>query len=270
MRVICTDTIKGDGIENEDVFGVEKNCFWVIDGATDLFGLKLFDVKDDVAFYVRHLSKTIGRFCNEENDLKKVLKDAILETNKTLKLKVDEYESYKLPSFAIVMARINDNSCEYYILGDCFLVIEENGDIKQYTDSRLSAFSKRNREGIIQLRDEDKLNSQSENILFQNTRKYMNKKEGYWIGSPDAIGIDHGLSGIIDINNNTKILGFSDGLYEAFELFKITSLEELDYNKKGIVETVRKLRIRQNEDFERKVTRVRKVDDLTYVLVERT
>ncbi len=195
MRVICKKTLKGDGSENEDIYGIKDDFFWIIDGATDLFGLDLFDGEDDVACYIRQLSTNIGRICEEKKDLKDILCESIRSTNNDLNLVVNSYESYKLPSFAILIAKLNEDTCDYYILGDCTLVVFGSEQLTKISDERLYIFSRNNREGIRRLKNEDRLNDISERSIFQETRKQMNQLNGYWIGSPDGSGIEYGLTG---------------------------------------------------------------------------
>lgn len=269
MHVLCGESIKGDGIENEDEFGFSDNTFWVIDGASDLFGLNLFNSNDDVAFYVRTLSKKIKECMNDQDELSKILLNSIYATNEFLGLQVEKYEDYKLPSFAILIGRIVEGICEYYILGDCFLAVYEKDGVRKYTDNRLIQFTRNNREGVRRLIEEGLLTQSSEKGVFIETRKCMNKKDGYWIGSPDGKGVEHGIYGKIQLSSDAKILGFTDGFAEAFDVFEIDSLEDLDASEEGIAKTVSTLRSMQDEDFCRSIVRVRSKDDLTYILIER-
>ena len=58
-----------------------------------------------------------------------------------------------------------------------------------------------------------------------------------------------------------------DGLLEAFELFKIAQVDEKLFSNERLQEVVKELRKQQKMDATREVTRVRKADDVTYVLV---
>lgn len=266
MVIMDCYTECGDGKKNEDVYGYKNNVMWVIDGATDLFGTNFFGSDDDVAYYVECLGKSIEECCEDNVKLSAILKEAIRITNIKVKMIIEKYEAYTLPSFAICMVRLLEDVCEYYVLGDCTALIRTNGGQIEITDKRIQSFTTRNREGIQKLREKGLLDSDSEISLYKETRKLMNREEGYWIGSANDIGIDYGKSGEIKINGETSVLVYSDGLSEAFELFGIVKQEDDLFDPETLARIVRELREKQEEDSNRVITRVRKKDDLTYIL----
>lgn len=83
---------------------------------------------------------------NDNELLQEILKKTILQVNEKLGLDTQQYNSFELSSFAILVARCIENVCEYYVLGDCSLLVYENGDVNKITDKRLVEFSLRNRE----------------------------------------------------------------------------------------------------------------------------
>ena len=267
MKVLASFSERGDRIENEDVYGYNKNIFWVIDGATDLYHLNLFECNDDVAHYVRQLSQCIYNNANDKDKLVDIIRKSVLDTNDLLNLKTEEYDSYKMPSFAILLARVTDSKCEYYILGDCVLLIKKKNKIIKITDKRLLAFTEKNRSGIVNLQKNGRLNSENETNLYRDIRKYMNSENGYWIGSVDCAGIENAIQGEIDIDDESMFLGFSDGLLEAFDLFEISAIDESVFDAARLEYIVKELRKLQQDDAQRSIARVRKKDDLTYILV---
>lgn len=264
MEVLKAIARKGDRTENEDVFGYTDNALWVIDGATDLFNLGLFK-GDDVAFYVEKLNDEIKNRYNKTDSLKQIIKQAILSLNNKMNLNVKQHEAYKYPSFAIAMVRFIDDKLEYLVLGDCTVLIDTDVEIFNFTDTRISAFSKYNKQKIKEMKSKNIFNKENELSLYQSTRAMMNIEEGYWIGSVDPTGLEHVLVGEISINKNAKVICCTDGFFEAFELFNISKIDETIFNEEVLSNIEKELETKQDKDLERKIVRVRVKDDLTYV-----
>lgn len=120
---------------------------------------------------------------------------------------------------------------EYYVLGDCSIATSQGEVI---TDSRIQQFSEDN---IKQL----EANPKDRQSVFQGTRKKMNTPAGYWIGSVDGAGIDHGIQGIFPhldpialYTDGLKDLLANHGLGEGFifnQVEKIDSLLKLDHQQ---------------------------------------
>lgn len=265
MQVVKAVTKRGDRAENEDTYGYIENAFWVIDGATDLFELGLSE-GDDVAYYVKSLSDEISECFNQSDLLTEIIYKSILNTNRKCKIDTTLYETYKYPSFAIAIVRYKKHKLEYLVLGDCTIIAKIDKRIIEITDTRIEKFSDINKKGMEKLREQESFSKNSELELFKTTRSYMNKENGYWIGSVNPIGIVHALTGEFEIDDKTEIICCTDGFLEAFKLFGISDISEKIFDENVLIKIENELRKRQNDDDERKITRVRVKDDLTYIL----
>lgn len=268
MQILSKYSEKGDGVENEDAIGHKDNCFWVIDGATDLFKLNLFGVNDDIAYYVEKLNLYISETAEKDKSLSDIIYEAIKRTNMALKISNTIYEAYKMPNFAIMMVRLDQGKCEYFVLGDCTLQIRNKKCIVEITDTRIAEFSKQNRIFLEKLKKKGELNDRNELSIYQKTRQCINNENGYWIGTVDAKGIDKAIQGEIELDRNAVLLGCTDGLMEAFDTFKIATVSDQIFDKIYLDDLVRKLRKCQNQDEGRKHIRTRKRDDVSYILVK--
>ena len=219
MRILYSFSQKGDREVNEDVCGFTKNCAWVVDGATDVFKLQTFREKYEVNWYVNELHKKLkNNFCIDNVDIHWIIKQSVKALYDEL---VSEYSFssipvYKLPTFAIAAVRINeDNTMNYYILGDCSIVYVHNHRICSLKDRRLNQFSQINRQKI---KDYQKAHGISfpPNHLFQEIRGKANSPDGYPIGSIDGTGLDKGLTGTIELFPDDKVLIYSDGFEDYF------------------------------------------------------
>lgn len=211
MQITYQKAKQGTASYNQDVVGSKGNTLWVIDGATDLFHLNHLGVDDDVQYAVRLLSEALFEVGDLELPLQEVLLDAVKRTRHELdKLnkQLDQVLPYTLPTFAIAMARVHDDHLEYYFLGDCYLIIEGQAIM---TDERLAKFSQEIQASQAVAKDD----------LFVHLRKHLNQSKGYWIGSFDALGIEHGLSGQLAIESKQKFALMSDGFYEFGKILEI-------------------------------------------------
>lgn len=266
MRVIKATSKRGDRPENEDTYGYTDNAFWVIDGATDLFNLGLFE-GDDVAFYVRKLSSEIKKNYNRNDSLSKIVRVSIININNKYNINIHSIDIYKYPSFAIAIARYLENKMEFMVLGDCTFMIKTKKGIQEITDKRISDFTDLNRKGIMKLKEEGAYNADNELKLFQNTRSLMNKNNGYWIGSVDPKSLEHALTGEIVLDEDSQIIVCTDGFFEIFGLFNLAKIDAKIFDKDVLNMLEKQLRKKQDKDKNRLITRTRSKDDLTYILV---
>lgn len=223
MRYNILASIKGTTKYNEDVFGTNNNYFWVIDGATDLFECdKIIGV--NVSEYVNLLSCKLNRLCNNKLTLNDIMKKAVLNVSEDLLKDVDIDDDLfnKLPNFAFVFCRVIDQKLEYLILGDCYLIIDNDIIL---TDNRISKFSDINKEKINAILKD---NADTESLrldIFRKTRLMGNKEDGYLIGTMDCNSISNAILGRIDNFSNIKLM--TDGYFKFYE--KYISFSEVVY-----------------------------------------
>ena len=230
MEILISQSIKGTSKENEDVVGFTKNYSWIIDGATDLFNCKE-KIGLSVSEYVELLSEEIKNNCTDNNSLTDILINSINNLNSSI-LKFSDLDDdifAKLPIFAFIFCRSINNKLEYLILGDCYLVVNNN----IITDNRISSFSIYNKNKIntlLKTVSEDKLEAERFKI-FQQTRLKANKPDGYPIGSLDPQSINSALFGTIENIKSFQLM--SDGYFKYYDN-KIEPLKILEQIKSDI------------------------------------
>lgn len=244
-------SIKGEGIKNEDRIGSYQNYYWVIDGATGVFNTKFFDNESDCAYVVEILNQEIRNNLNNQISLIEIIEKSIKATYLKIKDKIPEDTPiYMLPSFACILIRELENKIEYYVIGDCFLIIEKTQVIE---DNRIKKFSISNASLLAKEK-----NKQNRLQLLQKTRMKMNQKDGYPILSLDVASAKNGLSGEIGYSNERIIL-MSDGL--DFYLKNLNLLEcdfSYQFVNAMIVTTF-------NLENERLQTNLKKRDDISVI-----
>ena len=207
-------SVKGTTSENEDVFGVKGNYFWVIDGATDLFNCKEV-IGVTVAQCVGMISDEMYKVCGTTSSLRDDLKLVVANVSEYLlgdkELTREDYA--KLPTYSFVYGVLKGDLTSYVVMGDCYLV----SGSQVVTDGRISEFSKNNRKKI-----EEYLANVSEEYLpkvrkgvFRETRLKANDVGGYPIGSLDVSSIDNAISGSLGVSSGFVVM--SDGFYKFYK-----------------------------------------------------
>lgn len=181
---------------NEDICGHNNNYAWVIDGATPLFP-ETIKVSDYVSALSRELSILTTHPCMKS--LEEILKQAVSNVRCLYPAHCEEYES---PHFAIAFIKADKSAVDYYLLGDCKLMLS-NGGTTTYEDVRIKPFAEKNR----------KVKTKQQ---YQDTRKLANTPDGYPIGSYSGRGLSNGYTGSIAINKRAEIMLYSDG-FDTYE-----------------------------------------------------
>lgn len=272
MKVLYEFSRKGDGQANEDICGNCGSVAWVIDGATDVFQKGTFCTKHEVAWYVDQLNEQIIADCSRKSTL--AINPNVLIENATLTLyerlqndyDLHNVEDYMLPTFAVAMFCLKNNTLCYYMLGDCSISYMHNGEIVSLRDKRIEKFSKNNRKKLKQYLD--KTNSRNAPLsLYQETRTKANTGDGYPIGMISGRGLSQGIMGEVNLSKGDKILIYSDGFldYMNNNEFALSRFFECD----KIEDEIAKMHefLNDSDEYANR-PRPKKIDDSTLMLLE--
>lgn len=218
MKVEYMTTIQGSSEENEDAVGQYENYCWIIDGATDLFDCVNL-IGFSVGEVVCEISKRIPFFCDDKKSLKEIFALAVGEVARKMLINLEQDSTLfaKMPTFSLVFCRQVHQNLEYILIGDCFLIV--NNQI--ITDIRISDFSKKNKKRLEVIKKErgsipyaDRLNQ------LQSIRMKANVSEGYPIGSLNPDSINQVISGELQLPKSECFLIMSDGYYYNYDTTK--------------------------------------------------
>lgn len=284
MRLKNEQNFTGPGkVYNEDGCGLTEFSAWAIDGATGL-GKNIVSENSDAAWLTnewnQYLKKNADDFSKSLNQIFKQGIREIKEKYDTL-TKGHELEKLDKPSVYIAFARRNNKKLEYFVIGDCMMVvknqkhtkpyiIEDLGKLDQQVLDRMEELYKGgNYKSVIEARYDDEI----KNMLSENRLK-LNTPGGYWVLSFDEEAIDHGLTGELE-DDNYKILLMSDGYYSMVDKYNQCNYSELvDMTEKmGVKAVYDEIRRIEDEDEDcNKYTRFKKGDDTTcvYLDIEKT
>ena len=219
MDTIFSFTLRGTKAANEDVFGRAGSYAWMIDGATDVFPDRHF-ASSDSQFLARLVSFELATHVDgfpalPEDDPASLMKEALSfcsELATELDPTIEEVPAYTLPSFAFMLVQDRyDGTIEAAALCDCHLFMDTG---THFTDTRFTSIVERNRRAIAALEHDT---PEARQKIFQDTRKLMNREDGYWVGTLDGQGLAHVARARINAPAGTRIALASDGFVAALE-----------------------------------------------------
>lgn len=254
--IVYSNSIKGEKKYNQDIYGINRDIVWVIDGATNLFESRY--TEDDVYFAMSTLNECLMDIEHDFRSLAEFLTAGIINAESRIRAIYPSFfdgEAYVLPTFALCIARINDLNIEYIVLGDCFLEIQQGFDLLRISDERFKEFSDRNKISIAKLDKECSSYKDSVVDIYRKTRMKLNTPNGYWIGSFDLAGINHSIMGEISVFRPALIALYTDGVLDG-----LRGKYLLDISCGGG-------KFLKNVDFECKFSNLKTRDDKTVIVL---
>ncbi|MCM1263574.1 MAG: hypothetical protein NC313_12745 [Butyrivibrio sp.] len=253
---------------NEDAYGYDNNTLWVIDGATDIFNYKYFSGVSDVQWIVQELNYVLKEKSSLIS-LKEMLRAAIGSVRlKALNIApiINTIPINQLPTFSICCVRINKNSLEYLCIGDCSLFCSRSPSIR-YSDLRILPFHYQVNE--VKEKYKDNQNEYNKQVLkkVREIKKYINTKEGYWVGTLDPNVVDNSVEGYIDINQGDRVLLCSDGFRPSLDEANLIPFSPNDIFDEKSVNRLIENQIFSEEKHQLQ-TGINISDDKTILLVE--
>lgn len=231
FKDILTKGGKSDN-ENEDCVYLCDDFGFVMDGATGLLKENITNCVSDAKWYVEEFKNFLIKNLRTKKNLKEIMKDGITYVSNTYN-NIEGATSVKSkPSSGIALFRKNENNIEYFILGDCQLIIKDKKDI--ITKLQLNDLPKLDNINIgrmVKIAKEKNINVIDARPLINDylveTRLTQNTNNGYWILSDDINAVDHALHGTLNLKDIKQIIGLTDGFSQLYEVFKVFTYEEL-------------------------------------------
>ena len=280
MRIINSRGLSDRGnLINEDIFNIEENAAWVLDGATGLTKSKISNLDTDAAWYVDKWNKYLKENINNDSTLKEIMRQGILEIKKAYE-KFDGFYNLtdlEYPCAAGAIVRIKENKLEYFVLGDCTLIFKnKRQNAKELYNKELERLENRILENIIKIKNEKDINIlDAKKICIQDikdTRLLKNKEEGYWILELDENAVEHALTGELKIEESASVCMVSDGFSQYYDTLNIEKDSDSFIKlvkERRLEELVRDLRkTQENDSLCNKYPRFKKGDDSTIVYLE--
>ncbi|MGT2742009.1 SpoIIE family protein phosphatase [Streptococcus plurextorum] len=247
-------SIQGTNQSNEDMIGYSGHYFWLMDGVTDLYGIRLFEEDTDSAVLVRRLDQALRQHLDDQKSLLSIVQESVQMVRENL-LKEEKIRTdcphYMLPTFTLVFARIIDGHLDYYILGDSYLIIEGK---QVLTDDRIWPLAAQDKQLLAKVED-----PQKRKAILQKTRQKLNQADGYWIGSIDGQGLAYALLGSLELTNHDRIMLCSDGFVDY--CLPNQKLEALTYSPQQVIDALQSCFANNHVDL----SQFKKRDDISLI-----
>ena len=280
MKILKCLSKQGSSLKpSEDRITVLDNAAWVLDGATGITGKKITNSETDAVWYVELINNYLKENINTSKSIKDIVKSAIKEArDKYIKFSgFNDLDEVDYPCAAIALVRFNNNDLEYFVLGDCSIIIKEKGKKAiEIVDNKLIDLEEIILESISKTANEKSISILearsycNEEVI--NIRKTKNSNSGYWILELNEDAVEHCIYGKIKIMNNTSICLTSDGFSQYYDTFDLANGYEefIDIVKDiNIEELYKKLYYKQEEDSQcNKFPRLKKRDDASIIYFE--
>ncbi len=229
MRVIEAASAPGTGRRTgDDRYGFDEGAgaAWVIDGATGVSDLRLFDVEEsDAAWYAAALSRRLLQLKGEEslqNYFAEVIRDIASDARAAARFDLEEAPRYALPSAAgmWLQVRPGESRADLAWLGDCVAIVRgPSGVVEAWGDvARVDVETAANRAWLQAGADADIRREK-----LQAARATLNTPGGYWIFSTHPEAADRISTRAVDLEPGTRALLATDGFYRL-----VTPIERYD------------------------------------------
>lgn len=265
-------TISGNG-KNEDSCYICDKFGFVIDGATGLTDINITNYQTDAQWFsFVFRDYLINALQDDTKTISQIVKRGIVEVDKLYNSFGGIKDGDLKPSAAIAIFRIKGEYIEYFVLGDCSILL--NGkNIQIITTKELELFDKQNIILMQELANKNNINVVDAKPLIidalKNLRKKMNTRQGYWILADDVKAVDFANTGTIKKTDIKQIVVVSDGFSQIYDMFKIYTVEQLMeelYFGKNIEEIYQILYFEQEKDcFCNNFPRFKLRDDATLI-----
>lgn len=268
-------SMPGDRI-NEDIVCSTDTYGWVIDGATGLNNKNLTGTDSDAFWFVNEWNEYLKESITDSSrNIKEIVSSGIEFISNKFHQIIEQVHPDKidLPSASIVIIRVNDNKMEYFLLGDCTLIIQNaSGESlvhKQYLLEKLDGIAKA--EVLKLIRDKGMKFSEAKqkiSSLLIKHRLLKNTPEGYWTLEFEKEAVEKSLWGSVDLEECQKVLLMSDGFSAIFDSYSYTNKDNIIslIEEQGLQRACSIIRAIENEDSEiLRFPRFKKSDDASAV-----
>ena len=225
---------KGSGEYNEDIVRLCKYGAWILDGSTGLNKKNLISKESDAKWYVSWWDKYLYENINKDKSLKTIvcegienIKQEYLSTLAGIRL-----EKLDMPSASVAIVKFYKDKVEYFLLGDCTIVINDTNENIILKDDGVCKFDNMIFEKMKKLNNNNKSLSvkDKKDILLPyiiENRLKKNSEEGYWILEFDELAVEKSMHDYISINDELKLIISSDGFSCAYDRYNIFSVENI-------------------------------------------
>ncbi len=239
IRVLDTIVSPGvDGRGGDDRLGFDEaaGVAWVVDGATDVGPLRLFETgESDAAVYADALSARLltppAALQSGGDYWRGVLTDMRDFCATHARTSIDTAPRHMLPSAAVAWVGLGPQRQEvdapaeldFFALGDAMLLVREpSGAVTVYGNTEKVEAEAAHAAAMARAADPD-----ARRAVSQAARAQLNTPDGYWIASVHPEAADHALALRLTLAPGAVGLLLTDGLYRLVAPYGLMSPAEV-------------------------------------------
>jgi len=271
---------QGDGRFNEDCYGVNTHCAWLLDGATGLDQLEV-DGVSAAYWFVETFSQTLDTLSTDGT--KRTSIDLLKQTLERVTIKFErkvprELKALTPPSSTLIMVHDRSDHIELTALGDSRAIYSSNttgpnvfgsSPIEALDDTVLKKLRY-----IRQTHPDCSLDEARKELMSDLTtiRGRMNQPNGYWVLSPAGTPLNHALALKLSKQDlaDGQLLLATDGFLRLPELFMHCDHQNLlSMTNQQLDESFQVLREIESRDPDAKrYPRLKQHDDATCIRID--
>lgn len=220
---------------NEDAFGYDVDCAWVLDGATGLNGKRLVAQEggSDAQWYSSAFSEFLRQHLPNSNmPLNELFSNGV----KTVWAEFERRAGHTVqredvPCAAGTAVRIKEGFLEYICVADCCLLVRyQDGTVKEFLDDTICVLDRHSMAMAAEIARKKGLQvSQCRQDIMPRLRRVrmtMNTPEGYIALADNPNTVLKTVSGKIPLEQIKDVCMVSDGFSEYYNMFSLAdSLE---------------------------------------------
>lgn len=217
---------------NEDAYGTDEHCAWVLDGSTGLNGKRLVAAENgsDAQWYSAAFSEFLKRnFETSELSLPQLFSQGVREVWAKFEHLAGGFVAKEdVPCTLGAAIRLKDGYLEYVNVGDCTLIVrKKDGSVEEYSDTTLCAMDNNTLRCALQIAEEKQISMRDvrPHILpeLRRVRMTMNTPQGYISLASNAETVLQAKNGRIALDEIQDICLLSDGFAQYYKLFHLAS-----------------------------------------------
>jgi hypothetical protein len=265
---------------NEDYVWTDDGAAIVLDGATGLTDATYTDAESDGRWYVETLSHEIQQRIATEKSLARVVEASIGAVSDRFEelTGAEKPEKHERPSGAGAVIRWQGEMLEYFVLGDCSVILEtEDGtipvlgkgprDLDNQVVDRIESIRAESTEPVSYTEVRERVDD-----MLVKHRRMMNEEDGYWTLGQTPEAVRYAQTNEIPKGEIEELIAFTDGfevLVPTYNVFVDWEglLQYISYN--GLDRAIKTLRAFEQADPEcRAYPRLKPSDDIGVIHID--
>lgn len=225
MKILASEILsESPGRVNEDSACLLPTAAWILDGASAL-DRRGSGSLGDARWYVSKMDEYLRAEILAPEPLSSVVQSCIKKLREAYRLEARYLSENPIhhPAASLALVRFTGARLEYFVLGDCPLLIKRRGaPVEVIFDERVSLLDRRVALEIHRLQIDTGCNflHAKSAALPQLTanRRLKNSEKGYWIAEFDPGAVEHSRRGLETVSDEVEILMMSDGFAQIADM----------------------------------------------------